>query len=319
MLNKFFTLFKGKKKRYREKIKKEKSKLYLLNETIHTGSYKKSKKPHTARIWNQLTLKFNFNKQKLRGLYIIIVLVLLIAIAYIFRWQYFDTKNIEIYTNDKSSSISLWYKAVNSLRWKNIFLHKSFDVKNLLMSYQPNLQSVKVSKLLPNTLKITIDSFPSVFKTTLWGKQYVITSNWIAIPFNPSLWELELIEMSFNDVNAQGIIDYKNILSPKAVESIYILVRNFTTNLVDIQIKRINYYQKERELHITLQDDTVILFDIYWNITSQIEKLVIYYKDYSQSKKVYIDLRVKNKVFYCDFENEFQCRKNLSRIYSTKN
>jgi hypothetical protein len=31
---------------------------------------------------------------------------------------------------------------------------------------------------------------------------------------------------------------------------------------------------------------------------------------------IYIDLRIKNKVFYCTTENEYQCISNLKSIYS---
>ena len=31
---------------------------------------------------------------------------------------------------------------------------------------------------------------------------------------------------------------------------------------------------------------------------------------------VYIDLRIKNKIFYCTIENEFNCNENIKSIYS---
>jgi hypothetical protein len=51
----------------------------------------------------------------------------------------------------------------------------------------------------------------------------------------------------------------------------------------------------------------------------QIEKIVIFNKEYldiNNETIIYIDLRIKNKVFYCLNENEVQCNLNLKSIYS---
>jgi len=72
-------------------------------------------------------------------------------------------------------------------------------------------------------------------------------------------------------------------------------------------------------LHIETKNKVTIIFDLNWEYKKQIEKLAIFNKDYldiTKNSLVYIDLRIKNKVFYCSTENEYQCIVNLKKIYS---
>ena len=89
-------------------------------------------------------------------------------------------------------------------------------------------------------------------------------------------------------------------------------------NLLNINISQIHYYPIEREAHFIISNDTLIIFDLNWDILYQIEKLLILNKEYQNLAKpwlVYIDLRVKNKIFYCSSENYTQCNENLEKIY----
>ena len=79
------------------------------------------------------------------------------------------------------------------------------------------------------------------------------------------------------------------------------------------------YYDTEREFHIYGENNMRILFDLESDIASQVEKLIVFHKeekDLTQGGIVYIDLRVKNKIFYCEIDEEYQCIQNLSSVYS---
>ena len=75
---------------------------------------------------------------------------------------------------------------------------------------------------------------------------------------------------------------------------------------MDIEIASILYYEKEREVHITIDHNTILVFDLHADVKPQIEKIAIFNKehwDLSDEGIIYIDLRIKNKVFYCKRED----------------
>jgi hypothetical protein len=96
---------------------------------------------------------------------------------------------------------------------------------------------------------------------------------------------------------------------------IYEKIKN---NLLTSQVSSIYYFPKEREVHVDLENGTKLLFDLEGDIQDEIKKLLIFHKEQSDLKNVafvYIDLRVKNKIFFCPLTSEFQCKINLVRIY----
>jgi len=70
-----------------------------------------------------------------------------------------------------------------------------------------------------------------------------------------------------------------------------------------------------------MENDTILIFSLDNDIEymSQIEKLVIFNKDYASiidNNIYYMDLRIKNKIFYCDKKMSYQCNENIKSIYN---
>jgi len=87
---------------------------------------------------------------------------------------------------------------------------------------------------------------------------------------------------------------------------------------LSLQIKNLHYFVTQRELAVETETGIYLFFDLNKDIEPQIEKLVIFNKedgDISKKNIIYIDNRVSNKIFYCDTESEYKCRKNLKEIY----
>jgi hypothetical protein len=74
-----------------------------------------------------------------------------------------------------------------------------------------------------------------------------------------------------------------------------------------LKIKNIYYFVKEREVHFDVNNDIKLIFDINVEPDEQLTKLIVFNKEHLSLLKIttinYIDLRIPNKIFYC--ENEF--------------
>lgn len=102
------------------------------------------------------------------------------------------------------------------------------------------------------------------------------------------------------------------------MDQITAIYEEIKTNIIRIQIKDIIYYPIERELILAIEGGAKLIFDLGKPVTPQIKRLAIF--DTENIKidipgMVYIDLRIKDKVFYCTTETEYQCVINLKTIY----
>jgi cell division septal protein FtsQ len=208
------------------------------------------------------------------------------------------------------------YKAVDTYRWKSIFAAEKADVLWRLQDYQHNVRDINIDLVLPDTLKIIIDSYKWIFNTTINDKTFLITENGTLIPsvYSTDLKELVVI----NNFDKNKYIDYKKTFDTEYIEKIYKIIELLEENIINLEISDLEYYLVEREIHITVDEYTIIIFDLDWEFKEQIEKIAIFNKDYldiNNKTIIYIDLRIKNKVFYCTSENEFQCMENLKSVY----
>jgi len=62
-----------------------------------------------------------------------------------------------------------------------------------------------------------------------------------------------------------------------------------------------------------------LIFDINVEIDEQLKKLIVFSKEHKNLTKDttinYIDLRIPNKIYYCENEFVWNCKKNLKLIY----
>jgi hypothetical protein len=95
------------------------------------------------------------------------------------------------------------------------------------------------------------------------------------------------------------------------------LISKLEENIIDIKIQELQYYSIERELHVKTTNN-LLLFSLDEDIIEQVEKTVIFHKQYHSLEKYgiyYSDLRIPNKVFYCPISEEFRCIQNIKRVY----
>jgi len=246
--------------------------------------------------------------------------IAIIGIIWLLVWPFLNVKEIYITRWNANVNIDLAYKAIDSLRWKKIFSIESSYVEDLLFKRQKSIEDIAVSFQLPGSINIEITSYPSVFQTSVKWQLYNIVENGAFIPTTNAL-EFPYIHIYTDLSTIWNIPDYKEILSPQHIEAIAYLKNSLIENLVQLQIDWLHYYVTERELIITLKSGGDLIFDLTKDLANQIEKIVIFHNewwDITKKNLIYTDLRVNNKVFFCDISEEFLCRVNIKNIYWVK-
>lgn len=322
MFKKIINIFKWKKSRFRDSIKKEKSRFYMFRNKKSTNFYSRKKS-------NQFQLKFNYKINKKAVLFFIlwVLIISLSGIIYVFNWNYFSIQKIKISINDSITDENIAYKSIDSIRNKSIFLESNETINKKLLDYQKNIKSVQIKRLLPDTLEINISSYPIVLDIIYAERQYSLTSNWVVVPFKKnkkseeknilSDWNWKIIlNIAHSKEDKYKILSYKKFFKPENVEQIFILINSFKNNILDLKIEKVNLFRKEKELHIFTKNKTTFIFSLEEDVSQQLKNLLVYKKwEKSSLRQIYIDLRVKNKIFICPYTSEYQCRRNLKRIY----
>lgn len=310
-----------------QKIIKYFKNTYKRKKQNRKGILTLSKFKKTSCIKKRKSIKIkNINLEKLKifwnnkaKYYLLILLLLITTFFYIIFWPVFKIKNIEIIKQDNITNMIIAYKAVENYRSSSIFWAEKIEILKRLQNYQQNIREIKINIILPNTIKIIIDSYKGVFNTTVNEKAFILTENWTLIPSQYSEELMELIIINKFDKNK--FLDYKKFLDTEYIKKIYKIIWDLKENILSIKIKKITYYVIEREIHIETEKNTTIIFDLNWNSQEQIEKIAIFNKEHKNIERnsiIYIDLRIANKVFYCTTENEYQCINNLKSIYSVE-
>lgn len=291
--------------------------------------YKLPKK--TFRKRNYLNIKFNhkkylkFFKKNYIPYYLIFWFTFLVIIFFIILWPIFRVENINILKKDAVTNINIAYRALDDFRWDSIFSIEKNEILERLKNYQENIRDIDLSINFPKTIKITIESFKEKFNITINKKNYILLENGSLIPtINPNN-DLKFLEIIRN-IDRTKILDYKVIFDMKYIKKIEDIEKKVKENIASIDISWLKYYERQRELHIVLNNFTRLIFSLDDNISvdEQIQSLAVLDRENSQianNDKIYIDLRIKWKVFYCSIKNdrnkqkERQCNSNLENIY----
>lgn len=298
---------------FRKKNKKIKWKLFIPH-IEQVDRFKKRKKAiiRIPNILAKLNIQKNIKYYYISGLWLSVFLLF-----FLFVWPIFSIKFIEIEKKENITNLDIAYKAVETVRGTPLLLSDGKEISEKLQSYQKNIKEVYIKKVIPNTLKIIIESYKGIYNVKINEKDYILTENGVLIPSKHSE-ELQELKFTKNYALFQGILDYKDIFSKKYMDNIQYAYKKISDNLLTEKLSSIYFFPTEREFHLDFENGAKVIIDISWNIDEQIKKLVIFYKEHLKwdiSWIVYIDLRISNKVFFCKTETEFECRRTLKNIY----
>lgn len=315
MLNKFLSLFTSKKKRFKKDVHRQRSRIYL-----HKEQYKKTS-THTR---SHKSKKFLFHifvpRYWLIFLYLLGLVLTLSGITYLVKGSFFDIENIELYSGDTYSDTNIGYKALESIRWKNIFLTQKHALTSQLKSYQKNISHANIKKSFPNTVILELYSYPLVAKLLFPNKkEFFLSENWVLLPTKDSKKEQsheipEILIASSEEIFRQART-YELFFQRNELSKILFLIKDLSNSTQKQNIKWYTFYVKEKELHVETNNNTRLIFNIERGIKEQLSKFSLYSKDSKELKHIYIDFRVQGKVFECPYEQKTLCNNNLVYIY----
>lgn len=307
------TIFKKKRNsKFRSATKKTKRKLFIKD--IGKIKFKKRKNKSFLKFLQFFDLRID--KNNIVYIYVWGILVLLGLIGFVMFGPYFQIQTINIARQDNLSNINIAYKSLETIRWTHIIQNDRLSVERNIKNYQENIKTVSLSRKWPNKLDITIWSYEPIFNTTINKKNYIILSNGSFIPEknDPNLKQLRII----SNKRSSSIPDYKKVIDKEYMDQINTAYKEIKTNIIRIQIEDMSYYPVERELILGIEGWAQLIFDLGKPITPQVKRLAVFDTENIKidiPSVVYIDLRIKNKVFYCTTETEYQCVINLKNIY----
>lgn len=322
MFKKFLKELKKKYKKLKnrdfyKKINDEKARLYGRWEQLDFNCRK-----NKFQIFSLSKKYLNFvryNKNKYTPYYFWVGAFLILSSIYIFFFSsYFAIQKIYIERTDELSNINIAYKAIWDYYWESLVLLDENEVENKIISYQKNIKSVEIRKMLPDSIKITITSYKWAFNTQMFWREYIVSNNWIFIPIKNSS-KLKFTRIHFKDPDTIWIIDYKDILKQEYIKRIWNLIAKLWWNLKELKIKDLDYFPTRKEIHINWDNWSKYIFDLTWNIDEQVSKIKAYFDKYSKiigPKIIYMDLRITWKIYYCDEEEKNNCYNNLKKIYN---
>ncbi len=255
-------------------------------------------------------------------MYFSLLFTLLLLVLISLFTPIFNIKKINITLYDRQwglIDLNIAYDSVNYYRWKNsIFLDKN-ELKDILINYQKNIDKIEINKtFFPSELNIKLWSSKALFYTIINWKKYIITENGVFVYTNTIIKDLREIKVSLHDNNGY-FLEYKKILHEDYLQKIIKLRNDIEQNIIWLKVKNIYYFVKEREVHFDINNDMKLIFDINTEIDEQLTKLIVFNKEHLGLLKTttinYIDLRIPNKIYYCENEFIWSCKKNLKLIY----
>ena len=284
------------------------------------------KKRSTVKIKFDFKKPLRFFKRNYIPYYLITWLILIASIIFIVLWPIFRVENINIIRKDWITDINIAYKAVDDFRWVSIFNIDKTEILERMKDYQENIKDITLDLEFPKTINILVESYKERFNVNINWKNYILLENGSLIATAEPSKDLETLEIIKN-IDKTRILEYKIVFDMEYIQKIEEIERMVKENIAWINITSLKYYEKERELHIIVNDFSRLIFSLDNSITSeeQIKSLAVLDRENSQisnNDKIYIDLRIKWKVFFCsiawdkDKKIENQCRANLKYIYN---
>lgn len=309
---------KNKNRKFKNEVEKEKRKSHIWLEK-EKSSFKKRKSKFKIFKTKKIYRDFNeIKKSKYNTESAIIWIVLILSVIYVvFFSSYFSVEKIYIERQDDMVNINISYKSVEDFYFKSIFFVDKKIIKEKIIQNQESIENIKIKKILPNTIKINISSYEKAFNTKIQNKDFIVLENWSLIPNNHDKNILEL-KTNIKNLDNYQYLDYKKFFKQEDIKNSKIISSLFKNNLLYIKLDYLEYFPEERETHIILKDNKRLIFYLKWELENQIKKLVLFYQNYSNTWKkdlIYIDLRIKERIYYCEKNKHWSCRNNLKLIY----
>lgn len=226
-------------------------------------------------------------------------------------WPLLKINEILVEETGNIININQIYDNIDYIRWSNLLFVNTQELSQRIKKNQNTIQDIRFNKNFPSTLNMDIISFQAIFQTE-W---YLIVENWALVSREDVNEILPFLKIS-EDLYERALFNKR--LSRIDLTNILLLQKELTRNILGFVPKTLYYLPVEQELLIENSIWNIFIFDLASDIDRQVKWLAIFSKEegnVNEKKYIYIDVRIPQKLFLCDYESEFSCVKNLKNIY----
>jgi len=178
----------------------------------------------------------------------------------------------------------------------NMFKLDLNQLKKDIKATRPDIARVEIEKKYPSTLQVAVYKYPIVAELHIGTERMFINENGYRVdgetPDRDTL-TLALGESMQIDNPKQQIVRPDHLIAMRDAAFYF-------EALIDIPLLIVRYLPAAHEAHLIIEGNTSIWIDLTSDYHTQIDKLVQANNEIhlSKEKYQYVDLRVRNKIFY---------------------
>lgn len=234
-------------------------------------------------------------KQKISA---VAIFILVASIAgFIFFSGFFSVKRVSIERNALDLPTVELEKLVSKYAFgRNLLAIEGEQLALDLKKTRPDIARVVVRRQLPDTLVVEVLKYPIIAEIRLGSDRILINENGYRVigdSVEPGTLILTLGETV--DLSDQK----KRIAPPEQLIHLRDAVE-YASTLLDQKITNIKYFPVAREAHLVTADKTELWLDLTRDYRGQLDKITTASTalDRQHNQYVYLDLRIRNKIFY---------------------
>jgi hypothetical protein len=261
------------------------------------SNYAQAKKKKRSKFKKSLTTNQSyFSKFKKIFSYSFISATIGLVIYALFFSHLFLVTKWEIIEKDVSFINHPLAEFAKTVQGQNIFFINATEIETAIQKSNPQYSQVQVSRKLPNTIEITVQSYPLLanLSNTIIGEskieqKLIINNQGIVIEKDNSNPELPTIEVE----STKSFNLYEKTISQENLEYALNAQKEFEENF-GLKINRAILKLRERELHLLTEKQFVIWLDMEKKSSLQFAKLkhALPKIDIYETELSYIDLRI---------------------------
>lgn len=178
----------------------------------------------------------------------------------------------------------------------NIF---QVDVNSLMQKIQitqPDISRVVIRKNYPREISVEVFKYPTIAELRIDTVKIYLNENGYQV--SGEIPDHDLLAITLGE--KLDLTDpQKQVIAPEHLINIRDAVLYFSA-LTELDILSTKYFPTAREAHLKTEKNFDIWLDLTLDFRSQLDKLVLAREelDLVESKYEYIDLRIRNKIFY---------------------
>lgn len=218
-----------------------------------------------------------------------IFILVLGLIYFLFLSPFFKIKKVIINQTSTEEISQLFHK----LEGTNIFRIRTKNIQNDLTQKYPQVKGIKISRGLPDTLKVEFSERPAILIWETQDQKYLVDSHGEIYTLSQELNDLPVIK----DNNNIKVDIGQKILSESFINFVLEINMSFTAE-TGFKINRFEVNETTFQLDGITDQGWKIIFDTARKSDEQLSDLNKFLKDNKDSISQYVDLRIEGRVYY---------------------